>query len=178
MRYGLVAGVCAFALSGAAWAGDVTYRFEWQGAGGYLMQGALSFDDALMSRQLIVEEDIACFVIDGYKDAEPVGRWALGMRTEETTWQLTFDPVLEELVVWSVDFPMPQAWNMNGAGTNCGEGGFGFNIGNAAQDLCLDGKLLRDSQIDPSRPMPTLRDDNYTFPSDACAGVMLMGRLD
>lgn len=170
-------GIALAAAGAAAEAQSVAFRFDWKGAGGYAMRGALSFDAALMGEQLVLEDDVQCFVIQGYLDEEPIGRWALGLRTEDTTWRLTFDPVTEAFLVWGPETPMPQAWNMDGGGYDCGAGGFGFNIGNAAQDLCLDGELLVDSQVTPSRAFPAVRDDGFAFPDDACAGVMLMSRL-
>lgn len=170
----LLAGVFP-ALPAAAQ--SVAYSFEWTGSGGYAMRGALSFPADLMGAQRVFEDDVDCFVIEGYRDGQPIGRWALGMLTEETTWFLTFDPVLEEFVVWGPAAPMPQAWNMDGGGYNCGADGFGFNIGNAAQDLCLDGDLLVESQVMPATPFPAERNDAYPFPADACAGEMLMSAL-
>ncbi len=177
MRRFIAAIIVGAALAGAAKAQSVAFRFEWQGAGGYVMRGGLSFDAALMGEQLVFETDVDCFVIEGFRDGDPIGGWALGMRTEDTTWRLTFDPVVEQFLVWGPMSPMPQAWNMDGAGYDCGAGGFGFNIGNAAQDLCLDGELLTASQVDPSRPFPALRDDDFAFPADACSGDLLMSRL-
>jgi len=167
----------AVTVGAQAAAQTVAYSFVWQGGGGYSMRGGLSFDAALMGGQLVLEDDVQCFVIQGFRGDEPIGRWALGQLTEETTWRLTFDPVTERFPVWGPDTPMPQAWNMDGGGYDCGDGGFGFNIGNAAQDLCLDGTLLVDSQVAPARPFPARRDDDFAFPGDACAGVLLMSRL-
>lgn len=171
----LALALAAAPLPAAADSG--AYSFEWPGSGGYTMRGALSFDAALMGSQQVLETDVECFVIEGYHEGDPVGRWALGMLTEDTTWRLTFDPVTEEFVVWGPTAPMPQAWNMDGQGYNCGPEGFGFNIGNAAQDLCLNGDLVEESQVSPARPFPATRDDDFAFPSDACQGRMLMSGL-
>lgn len=160
-----------------AQAENASYRFSWEGSGGYAMRGALSFDAALLGREEIRAGDLTCFVIEGYRDDEPIGRWALGMLNEETSWSLSFRPSGPEFTVFGPGRPMPQAWNMDGAGTDCGPGGFGFNIGNAAQDLCLDGRLVLSSQVAPSRPFPVQRDDDVRFPSDACLGPMLMSAL-
>ncbi len=165
------------AAAGPSAAQNATYRFEWTGSGGYSMRGALSFPAALVGERLVLEDDLECFAIEGYRDGQILGRWALGMLTEETTWTLSFDPAASAFVVWGPFAPMPQAWNMDGFGDNCGEGGFGFNIGNAAQDLCLDGALLRESQVEPSRPFPAERDDDYVLAGDACRGEVLMGAL-
>ncbi|MDF0603188.1 hypothetical protein P1J78_20800 [Psychromarinibacter sp. C21-152] len=173
----ILLALCLAAPALPAAADSVAYRFEWPGAGGYAMRGALSFDAALMGTQRVLETDVQCFVIEGYHQEERIGRWALGMKDEETTWRLTFDPVLEEFVVWGPQAPMPQAWNMDGGGYDCGPEGFGFNIGNAAQDLCVNGDLIEQSQVDPARAFPAERDDDYPFPADACRAEMLMSRL-
>ncbi|WP_417723506.1 hypothetical protein [Salipiger sp.] len=169
-----------FAAAGAPLAAqDAAYVFEWQGSGGYSMKGALSFDAELAAEGIVTARDVQCFVVEGFRDGAPIGRWALGMLNEETTWILTFRPDVPDFPVYGPGQPMPQAWNMDGFGTDCGDGGFGFNIGNAAQDLCLDGKLLNDSRVFPSRPMPaTPAPDSYRFPGDACTGPVLMGALE
>lgn len=69
---------------------------------------------------------------------------------------------------------MPQAWNMNGRGDNCGAGGFGFNLGSFAQDLCKDNTLIVDSQVSPFQTLPAERDDSYAFPPDACLEPALL----
>ncbi|KMW58470.1 hypothetical protein AIOL_003445 [Candidatus Rhodobacter oscarellae] len=172
--------ILAFVFAAAAapgQAGDVTYRFEWQGAGGYVMQGRMSFDVALLGKRYVLEDDLSCFEISGTKDGVPVGRWALGMLLPETTWRLTFAPTPSEFVVFGEDFPMPQAWNMDGFGRNCGDPGFGFNIGGAAQDLCVDGALIVASQVPPPRPMPVERANGIKFASDACRAEALLSGL-
>ena len=125
----------------------------------------------------MTETEVQCFFIDGYHEGERIGHWALGRLAPETSWTLTFDPVASEFVVYGAGAFMPQAWNMNGFGDDCGTEGFGFNIGNAAQDLCLDGKLLVASQIPPERPFPARPDPGARFPSDACAGDLLLSAL-
>lgn len=159
-------------------AGDAVFSFSWQGGGGYAMHGALSFDDDLIGEGLVTEADVQCFVVEGSRGGEPIGRWVLGMLTEETTWEVSFNPDWPGFLVYSRFSPSPQEWNMNGFGTDCGDGGFGFNIGNLAQDLCLDGDLLEESRVPPETPMPAVRDDGYVFPTDACPGPLLMGALE
>ncbi len=178
VRAGLCLAVVMAAEAAVAQSQSVAFGFEWSGGGGYVMRGGLSFSADLMGSQIVTQEDVQCFVIEGFKDDVPIGRWALGQLTEETTWTLTFDPVVEAFVVFGPGAPMPQAWNMDGGGFNCGEGGFGFNIGNAAQDLCLDGQLIYESQVEPEQSFPAVRDDGFAFPSDACAGVMILSALD
>jgi hypothetical protein len=71
---------------------------------------------------------------------------------------------------------MPQAWNMDGFGRNCGPGGFGFNIGGAAQDICVDGRLIVASQVPPPTPLAATPAPGLSFPPDACSGELLLGR--
>lgn len=176
MRAALLASVLALTVTAAA-AQDARFRFVWQGGGGYTLRGAMSFPAELLSARQVHETDLSCFEIEGFSGAAPVGRWALGMLTPETTWTLTFDPAASAFVVYGPGAVMPQAWNMDGGGYNCGPDGFGFNIGNAAQDLCVDEQLIFDSQVDPSQPFPALRDDRLAFGEDACRPEMLLGAL-
>jgi hypothetical protein len=171
-----IAAFAILTLATAARGEDVAYSFTWEGAGGYVMHGALAFD-AASAGPLVRENDVQCFVIEGFRDDEPIGRWALGQLTEETTWTLTFSPAQSAFVVYSPMATMPQAWNMDGFGENCGDPGFGFNIGNFAQDLCVDGELARESQIAPARPFPATRDDGYVFPSDGCRSALMLSDL-
>ena len=90
--------------------------------------GALGFDADLLAREEIRAADLSCFVIEGCHDGAPVGRWALAMLNEETSWALTFLPRSSEFAVFGPGRLMPQAWNMDGAGTDCGPGGFGFLV--------------------------------------------------
>lgn len=176
-RPAMLAAIIATPLAAPVAAQDVAYAFEWEGAGGYTMRGGLAFDESRAEDGLVTEDEVQCFYIEGYRHGAPIGRWALQMLTEETTWAMTFEPVSGQFVVFGDGAPMPQAWNMNGFGTDCGEGGFGFNIGNAAQDLCLDGELQVESQVAPSRPFPAARADDLSFPGDACKGAVLMSGL-
>ncbi|MBT53395.1 MAG: hypothetical protein CMF72_08355 [Mameliella sp.] len=163
--------------AGGAVADPVTYAFEWAGGGGYAIKGALQFDDAAYTGRFVREQDLSCFVIEGSKDGEDVGRWALTMLNEQTSWRMHFDPVLGRFLVEGEGVWMPQAWNMNGEGIDCGEGGFGFNIGNAAQDICVDNQLIFESQVTPEEPFLAARMDEFEFPRDACIAPPLLGWL-
>lgn len=177
-QWRIAVAVLVAGLAGTmAQAEDAAFRFVWEGANGYEMRGAMSFDSALLGQNEVRARELTCFEMQGTRDGAPVGRWALGMLDEETTWRLTFLPQSASFAVFGPGHLMPQAWNMDGAGTDCGEGGFGFNIGNAAQDLCIDGRLVLGSQVPPDRPFPAVRDDDVDFSADACMGPMLMSRL-
>lgn len=151
-----------------------TWVFHWQGSGGYEMTGALSYRSAGPDG-IVSASEVDCFVIEGMENGSVFGSWALGRMTFETTWVLSFDPAVGAFDVFGPDKPMPQAWNMAGAGTDCGPEGFGFNIGNAAQDMCYRGELLFASQAEPSKPLVAELAPGYRFPADACRGEELIG---
>ncbi len=153
---------------------EAAWRFAWEGANGFAMTGAMAYVETERNASLVREWDVTCFVIEGTRNGAPVGRWALGMKGPETSWRLFFLPEKGAFVHDGLGVTMPQAWNMNGAGNNCGEGGFGFNIGNLGQDMCLDNRPQWDSQIAPRTPFPAQRDDSVSFPSDACLGPVLL----
>ncbi len=167
--------VLAVLAGGPAAAELAAWRFAWQGAHGYRIEGRMAFDARLMARPVVRADDIACFVIEGFQDDAPVGRWALGALTPGTTWVLTFLPGEGRFAVFEPGHVMPQAWNMDGFGTDCGPGGFGFNIGNAAQDICIDGRLIVASRVPPPTPLPAEPAPGLVFPADACAGELLLG---
>lgn len=161
-----------------ATAAEQSYRFSWQGAGGYALDGALAFATAPGPAGLVRETDLTCFFIEGRREGQVIGRWSLADLTPRTTWRLHFDPALPGFLVEGQGITMPQAWNMDGAGTDCGPGGFGFNIGNAAQDICLDGRLVTESQITPERPFPAKPAPGFAFPPGACRGPDLLSRIN
>lgn len=176
MRLVLVGLVLLCALPAAAQ--EARYRFVWDGAKGHRMRGALAFDGS-MPHAIIRESDLTCFEIEGYRDGTPLGRFTLGMVGPDSVWWLHFDRTRAAfLVEGEMGISMPQAWNMNGFGTGCGAGGFGFNIGDYAQDLCSDNVFLQDSGVDPYRPFPAVRDDAHRFGPGACLdGEMLLGAV-
>ncbi|MCC1492009.1 hypothetical protein [Cognatishimia sp. F0-27] len=166
--------VCAPALAKAQ---DARFAFRWEGAGGYTMTGVMAFDAGLVPGRIIRETDIRCFAIEGFRDGEAIGRWALTDLNEETTWRLFFDAGDERFFVEGEGVRMPQAWNMNGRGDNCGQGGFGFNLGNLGQDLCVDNRILTESRVPPPQVFASVeRNDDLPMPADACFGPdMLSG---
>ena len=160
-------------VPGASQAQD--YRFEWQGGGGYSMRGAMSVAPG-GAKGIVTQADVQCFEIEGFLDGEPVGRWALGMLNEETVWLLEFDPVRSEFLTPYATNSMPQAWNMSGLGDGCGPGGFGFNLGSAAQDVCIDDRLIVASQAPPPTPFPAYEVSGHVFSTDACIGAVVTSR--
>lgn len=174
----LVAPVLALALlpaAGAAQDGAAAWRFKWLGANGYRMTGAMALEPGRETAPIVEAEDVSCFVIEGFHDGAPIGRWMLGDLHEETTWILTFFPREDAFAVSGEHGSMPQGWNMNGAGNDCGAGGFGFNLGNIGQDLCVDNALRRESRVGSYRPFEAVRDDDVTFPPGACKGPPVIG---
>ena len=151
------------------------FRFEWQGGGGYSMRGAVSFAPG-DGKGILTQNDVQCFEIEGFLNGEPVGRWALGMLAAETFWLLEFDPRSARFLTPYETNSMPQAWNMSGLGDGCGAGGFGFNLGSAAQDICIDDRLIEESQIDPPTPFPATEVSGHLFSPDACMGTVVTSR--
>ncbi|WP_210405402.1 hypothetical protein [Rhodophyticola sp. CCM32] len=130
------------------------FQFCWIGGAGYTMRGTIRFPDALLNTGLITERDVTYFAIYGFHDGIPIGSWSLADRLPATTWTLSFDTD-------TLAFPMGgirsensyQAWNANGRANDCGAGGFGFNGGDYAQDVCIDNTYINMSSIDPNTPL-------------------------
>jgi len=160
-------------MAQAAFAQD--YVFNWQGAGGYSMQGAVSFRTG-DAKGVQTQDDVQCFEIEGFLDGTSVGRWALSMLIEETMWLLEFDPTTSSFVLPHATNSMPQAWNMTGLGDGCGLGGFGFNLGSAAQDICINDELIRESQVPPPTPLVAAQVEGHRFSDDACIGSVVVSR--
>ncbi|AHM03536.1 hypothetical protein roselon_01141 [Roseibacterium elongatum DSM 19469] len=131
------------------------FQFCWIGNAGYTMEGIIEVPQRLLNTGIITEQDVTAFFIQGYHDGVPIGSWNMRQRTTETTWTLFFDTT-------NLEFPMGghfleqsyQAWNANGEVNDCGIGGFGFNGGNWAQDVCIDNVWIAASSIDPDTPLP------------------------
>jgi hypothetical protein len=142
-----------------------THAFCWIGANGYRMEGTISYPDG--HEGIVTERDVTAFAIAGWQGDAFLGRWSLEQLTPETTWTLRFDSR-------TLSFPMGgipaegtyQAWNADGAVDDCGVPGFGFNGGNAAQDVCVDGVFRRDSSIDPDTPLAISAN-----PDDPCGPI-------
>lgn len=170
---------CGFVvcLASMAQAQEATYRFSWQGGNGYTFEGALSFD-AQRAGPIVRETDVTCFEVFGYRNEASIGEWNLSMLDGETTWRLHFLASESRFFVEGEDIWMPQAWNMRGDGRGCGPDGFGFNLGNIAQDICIDDQVVIASQVSPFQAFPAERDDAYRFGPNACHGPLLLGALE
>ena len=145
-----------------------TYAFCWIGSGGYSMSGTMEAE----GHGLVTQDEVSGFEITGFRDGVRIGHWGLADRTDATTWILTFD-------TRRLEFPTGggpgsyQAWNADGTASDCGDPGFGFNAGNNAQDVCVDGVWITDSMVDRDRPFLAVRGSE---PPD-CSAVPLMGAL-
>ena len=143
---------CMFAFSGTANA--AVLNICWVGGAGYTMTGRMELPDAAMRKSLVTEKDVTGFQITGYRDGIKVGAWSLGQLRPGTTWLLRFEPkTLNFPVGGNFGSLVSQGWNANGAVNDCGDPGFGFNSGNYAQDVCINGVYIRDSSIDPATPL-------------------------
>jgi len=140
--------VCMFAFSQTAQA--AVLNICWTGGSGYTMTGRMELPERAMRKSMVREDDITAFKITGYHNSVRVGSWNLVDLTPTTSWSLYFDPQ-------SFTFPtaidlnrsVTQEWNANGDVDDCGNPGFGFNAGNFAQDVCINGVYIEPSSIDP-----------------------------
>lgn len=143
----------------------------WQGASGYTMTGRFAYPDRLAGRALIREGDITDFAIRGFRDGKPVGAWSLDALEAGTSWRVRYDPQRHLFVLEGRD-GLYQMWNANGAVDDCGTPGFGFNAGNGGQDVCVDGRFVTASTIDPATPLVS-----YARPQPRdCIGTPLLGK--
>lgn len=129
------------------------FYFCWQGANGYTMTGQMSLTPSALNKPLVTEADVTLFKIAGYRDGVLLGKWDIATKQADEPWLLFFDPTRSV-------FPTPaemglgvtQAWNAGGTAQDCGDPGFGFNLGNFAQDFCLDGVWIEESGMPPETP--------------------------
>ena len=147
-----------------------SYSFTWQGANGYRIEGAFSIPDRLVKTDYVSQTHVECFRIQGLHLDKSIGIWGLAQLTPETNWKFNFEPV--NLVIRtggsSARSRFGQEWNMNGRGNNCGKGQIGFNSGTAAQDICLDNKLIYASQVPSNTPLQARRNDEIEFSRNDC----------
>ena len=143
---------CMFAFTGVANA--AVLNICWVGGAGYTMTGRMELPDKAMRKPIVTEADVTAFQITGYLDGAKVGSWNLKQRGPNTTWFLRFEPeTLNFPVGGNFGSLVSQGWNADGNVDDCGNPGFGFNSGNFAQDVCINGVYIRDSSIDPFTPL-------------------------
>lgn len=128
------------------------YAFCWVGGGGYTIKGRMTIDDSALSKPLVTEADVTAFYIEGFHDNRFIGAWNL-RQSDGATFHLRFDPAASAFPMGGATRDDYQAWNADGTATNCGNPGFGFNAGNNAQDICLNGEWITDSMIDRWTPL-------------------------
>ncbi|MGB1235683.1 MAG: hypothetical protein ACPG5U_08115 [Planktomarina sp.] len=159
----------------AARAQQVTYSFVWTGSGDYSVKGAFSFDEGEISNAFVFSDDVVCFEMTGFHKDQEIGKTSLVDMEGTQNWIFHFDHRSKRLLVHGDTFlSMPQAWNMGGRGNDCGEAGFGLNIGSAAQDICINNTLIYESQIHPSTPFPVHVDPDYAYTQMHCPGDQLL----
>lgn len=131
-----------------------TLNLCWTGGSGYTMTGRMELPDSAMRKSLVTEADVTAFQITGYLNGTKVGAWNLHDKGPKTTWFLRFEPdTLNFPVGGNYGSLVSQGWNADGDVDDCGTPGFGFNSGNYAQDVCINGTYMHESSIDPVTPL-------------------------
>lgn len=148
-------GLALLASIPASAAAAAQFQFCWVGANGYTMEGMIEIPDAARNTGLITESEVMDFRIVGFLDGVAIGSWSLDQLTPQTSWTLRFDTDTLRFPTGGIRRENSyQEWNANGQVNDCGAvGGFGFNGGNYAQDVCIDNVWIEDSSIDPDTPL-------------------------
>jgi hypothetical protein len=137
----------------AAPAQAADFYFCWTGANGYTMTGQMSVDPSALALPLVTQDDVTAFKIAGYLDGALLGKWDIATRAPDAPWLLLFDPTANAFATPAqVGLGVSQAWNAGGMADDCGNPGFGFNLGNYAQDFCLNGVWVEASGMPPETP--------------------------
>ncbi|MEM8537389.1 MAG: hypothetical protein AAGF56_05955 [Pseudomonadota bacterium] len=141
----------AFAFSLAATpASAVDFYFCWLGSNGYTMTGQMTIDPAALNQPVVTEDGVVEFRIAGYLEGRLLGKWDMATRDADDTWILNYDPARGAFMTpGDLGLSVSQAWNANGNANDCGNPGFGFNLGNYAQDFCLNGVWVEESGTPP-----------------------------
>lgn len=143
---------CALFLM-ATQAHAVDYYFCWQGANGYTMTGQMSIDPVAVNKPVVTQDDVTEFRISGYQSGRLLGKWDMATRADSASWLLNFDPAARTFFTpGAIGLGVSQAWNADGTATDCGSPGFGFNLGNFAQDFCVNGQWIEESGMPPETP--------------------------
>lgn len=126
------------------------FYFCWLGANDYTMTGQMSLTPSAINKPVITQDDVTLFKIAGYLDGTLLGKWDMQTRADEASWMMHFDPARSVFMTpGDVGLGVSQAWNANGDADDCGNPGFGFNLGNYAQDFCLNGQWVEASGMPP-----------------------------
>ncbi len=169
----IVGAVAACLACGPINAAEV--KFCWQGVAGYSVTGRMRFPDQLAKAERITETDVTGFEITGFRDGQVIGQWSLDQLGPATSWNLNFMPRQMMFAVGGDSYTdTGQQWNSNGSADDCGAGGFGFNIGGNAQDICLSNVWIAEAGIAFDTPLAAVPADQ---PLD-CGQDMVISALD
>lgn len=146
--------VAALALSLIATnAQAADYYFCWLGGNDYTMTGQMTINPVALNKPVVTQDDVTLFKIAGYLEGTLIGKWDMATRAPDASWVLNFDPARNAFMTpGDVGLGVSQAWNANGDANDCGNPGFGFNLGNYAQDFCLNGVWVQASGMPPETP--------------------------
>ncbi|WP_375255523.1 hypothetical protein [Yoonia sp.] len=129
------------------------FYFCWQGSNGFTMTGQMSIEPTALNKPIVTQNDVTLFRIAGYRDGRLLGKWDMATRDTDDSWFLNYDPARRAfLTPGELGLGISQAWNANGDANDCGVPGFGFNLGNYAQDFCVDGRWIEESGMPPETP--------------------------
>jgi len=146
--------VLAFAVALLATDADAAeFYFCWQGANGYTMTGQMTIEPTALNKPVVTQDDVTLFKIAGYQDGQLLGKWDMVTRRDDASWYLNYDPARGVFMTpGEMGLGVSQAWNADGTAMDCGDPGFGFNLGNYAQDFCLNGVWVEESGMPPETP--------------------------
>lgn len=143
--------IAASVLANSSQAAD--FYFCWEGANGYTMTGQMSLNPVALNKPIVTQDDVTLFKIAGYQDGQLMGKWSLGDLQDTTSWLLNYDPARSVfLTPGEMGVGVSQAWNADGTAMDCGNPGFGFNLGSYAQDFCFNGVWIEESGMPPETP--------------------------
>jgi len=126
------------------------FYFCWLGANDYTMTGQMTITPSALNKPVVTQDDVIRFKIAGYQEGRLLGKWDMETRAPDDTWVLFFDPGRSVFMTpGDVGLGVSQAWNANGNADDCGNPGFGFNLGNFAQDFCVNGVWVEESGMPP-----------------------------
>lgn len=149
MKPVLTATLALFATNAHA----ADFYFCWKGANNYTMTGQMTLAPGALNKPLVTEDDVTLFKIAGYKDGQLLGKWDMATREPDDSWMLRYNPARSSFMTpGELGLGVSQAWNADGTAEDCGNPGFGFNLGNYAQDFCVNGVWIEESGMPPETP--------------------------
>ncbi|WP_411889352.1 hypothetical protein [Yoonia sp. SDW83-1] len=149
MIRGLTTALALFATNAQA----ADFYFCWKGANDYTMTGQMTIEPSALNKPVVTEADVTRFKIAGYQEGTLLGKWDMATRDATDSWTLFFNPARNAFMTpGEIGLGVSQAWNANGNADDCGNPGFGFNLGNFAQDFCLNGVWIEESGMPPETP--------------------------